>query len=332
MKKVFITGMAAVLTLIACSKNENGDPGPGPGQEQPPTDPIPYAALPQTQASFQLSPTDAYLNSMGNTRPPIPSFVTLTKQPGKLRGYVKNTWGKPLAGAYIGIRSSTVGGVYTAASDLTDNNGYYEIQLPFGAVHFFAAGYSFDYSTGIASQGLYPADGIAEDFASAEGAVENFVFLPYGTGEPAAVADRPWYPRNYFGGSLYISYAIFEDMWSEQGSLPANSEIEITLTPDEWLLDARERKTFIIRKKVGNLNFYINNIPVGRYHIKAKLVNGAALKLKATDFTPHPVFGMKPTVAVETATILFKPYSAAASSGLPYLGGWDQASIKLQLP
>jgi hypothetical protein len=332
MKHLTTIALAVCMALTACSKEQKGtaeEPDPGGGTV---IDPIPYSSLPQTQASFNLSSTDGYINVMGTAKPNIPSFGALSKKPGFLRGYVKNVWGKPLADAYIGVRSSAIGGAYTMASTVSNSKGYYEIELPFGAVHLWAAGYSFEYGSGIAAQGLYPADGQLENFASGDGSVENFVLLPYGTGSAAALSEKPWYCRNYFGGSLRISYSIYEDMWSEKGSLPANAEIEITLTPDDFLLDATERKTFIIHKKLGNLNFNINNIPVGRYKIKAKLVGGQSLKLKAAVLGSHPIFGMKPDVAIETATVLFMPYGAEARSGAPYLGGWNEVGIKLEMP
>jgi hypothetical protein len=330
-KHFVIIGITVSLLITGCSKGQKGpeeEPDPGSGNI---IDPIPYSALPQTQVSFNLTATDGYVNVMGAAKPAIPSFPSLTKKAGRVRGYVKNVWGKPLAGAYIGVRSSAIGGTYTTASGLTNNNGYYEIEPPFGTVHFFAAGFSFDYGSGIAAQGLYPADGQIEDFSS-EGAVENFVLLPYGQGSAAAISEKPWYCRNYFGGSLRINYSVYEDMWSEKGSLPANAEIEITLTPDEFLLDATERKTFIIRKKTGNLIFNINNIPVGRYKITAKLVNGQVLKLKAAVLGSHPIFGMKPDIAIETAIILFIPFGSEAKFGAPLLGGWNEVGIKLEMP
>jgi hypothetical protein len=332
MKHVITIGLAIGLVLNACSKDKKStseDPDPDGGTV---LDTIPYNALPQTQAAFNLTATDVYVNVMGSAKPNIPSFPNLAKKAGRLRGYVKNVWGRPLAGAYIGIRSSAIGGAYTMASGVTDSKGYYDIEPPFGSVHFFAAGHSFTYGDGMAAQGLYPADGQATSFASGEGAVENFVLLPYGQGDPAAISERPWYDRNYFGGAIFISYSIYEDMWSEKGSLPANSEIEVTLTPDGYLPDATERKTFVIRKKTGNLNFYINNIPVGRYKIKARLVNGAALKMKEAALGRHPLFGLNPDESVEPATLLFLPHSAQASFGAPNLGGWSAVNIKVELP
>ena len=79
--KHFITEMAVCMTLTACSKgqkgtNEERDQGSGTV-----IDSIPYNSLPQTQASFNLSPTDEYINVMGSAKPNIPSFASLSKKP-----------------------------------------------------------------------------------------------------------------------------------------------------------------------------------------------------------------------------------------------------------
>ena len=65
MKHFFTIGLAVCMVLTACSKPQKGtgeEPDPGGG---PVTDPIPYNSLPQTQASFNLSSTDAYVNEIG---------------------------------------------------------------------------------------------------------------------------------------------------------------------------------------------------------------------------------------------------------------------------
>jgi hypothetical protein len=296
-------------------------------------DTIPFNALPVSRVTIDADAQDTYVNVMGDSMPSgLPSFPKLSKKANKVCGYVKNRWGQPLMNAYIGIRSSVVGGLYSAASAQTDSKGYYEISLPTGAVHFFAAGYPAKYGPGLAALGLYPADGDAESFASAAGAVENFVLLPYGYGNLAAISDKPWYGRNYFGGNINISYTIKEDMWSSAGSLPADATIEITLTPEGFLLDATEKRIFTIRKKVGLNNFGINNIPIGKYKIEARLSNGKTLKLKMTGFWQHALYGMRPKEAMGSAIVLFTPHSADTKACVPNLGSFTETGIKLEMP
>jgi hypothetical protein len=237
-------------------------------------------------AVFNLAASDDYVNVMGSQAPKMPAFPALPKKPGKARGYVKDLQGKPLEGAYIGVRASAVGGFYSGAQTETNAEGYYEIDVPLGATEFYAAGYTIDYGEGRAAMSLYPADGKAGSFASANGTVENFVLVYHGLGDRNAISEKPWDSANYYGGSIRVSYDISSgDMWARAGSLPAGSEIEITLTPEGELLDGTPGKTFVVRRKTGGINnFNINNIPVGRYKVSARLTNGKTLKMRKTGY------------------------------------------------
>ncbi len=280
---------------------------------------------------FELSATDEHVNVMGNAMPKMPSFPATKKKPGKVCGFVKDAAGKPLQDAHIGIRSTAVGGYYSSAAADTDASGYYEITVPWGAAHFYCAGYTVDYGTGRAAMGLYAADGKIGSFASKDGEIENFVLFPYGIADKDDVSERAWYSNNYLGGAIHISYSTGKegDMWAEKGSLPENGEIEITLTPDGEPMSGAEPQTFIIRKKLGNLNFNINNIPVGKYKIRATMKNGRELKMRTTGYNPQPQFGLKPTEAKGTATILFIPSGAKALSAIPNRGNWTSVDIRL---
>jgi len=295
------------------------------------------SALAQTtsgELSFTLGPNDEYINVMGNAKPAMPAFPALTKKPGKICGYVKDAKGQPVEGAYLGLRSSAVGGYYSAAFGETDAKGYYEIAIPWGAAHFYAAGYTIDYGEGRAALGLLAADGKKGSFPSTDGAVKNFVLWSFGIADRDRMSEEPWYPNAYLGASIRISYELGKpgDMWATRGSLPEDAEFEITLTPEGEMLDAGPAKTFIIRKKVGNLNFNINNIPVGKYTIAAKLKNGKPLKMKVSGYNKQPLFGLKPAEAVGSASLYFTPSGAKASSAIADRGNWDPVSIKLELP
>jgi hypothetical protein len=58
------------------------------------------------------------------------TWATVAKKAGFLRGYVKDACGKPLQGAYIGVRATAVGGLYSGAHAETDEKGFYEIRIP----------------------------------------------------------------------------------------------------------------------------------------------------------------------------------------------------------
>jgi hypothetical protein len=285
---------------------------------------------------FDLSASDEYVNVVGSAMPKFPQFPVLPKKPNRLRGYVKDLAGNPIEGAYIGVRSSVVGGLYSGADTETDAKGYYELEVPWGAAHFYAAGHTVDYGEGRAAMSLHPADGKAGSFASAEGAVENFVLLPYGIADRDGMSEKPWDPKNYYGGSIRVSYSIGMpgDMWASKGSLPPDAQIEITLAPEGELFDGSNGKSFVVRRPTaaGAINnFYINNIPVGRYKITAKL-NGKPLKMRKTGYDSTPLFGLKPNEAVGSATILFTASGVKAISAQPNRGNWNSAEVELKLP
>lgn len=285
-----------------------------------------------SDTTITLSGTDQCVNVMGKQLPLLPSFPALSKKSGTIRGYVKDLSGQPLSGAYIGIRSSAVGGFYSSASGETDEKGYYEIVIPRGAAHFYAACYTVEYGEGYLPLGLYAADGKTGSFATDKGEVENFVLLPYGIADKLDATERPWYAPNYFGGAIRISYDLGErdDRWASKGCLSDNDEIEIRITADGSPFPRSNAKSFTITKKKGNTSFIITNIPIGQYKISARLKNGKALLLKANGFMQHPLFGLKPKETMGTATVLFTP--GISKTPMPNRGNWDPVEIKLEKP
>lgn len=335
MKTTFLC--LAILTLTSCSKpakNSGDDPG---GKETITWGPQPALPVVHGEVTFNLSATDDHVNVMGNTIQRMPVFPTIKAQPKKLRGFVADMNGKPLKGAYIGIRATIDGGLYSGASAETDEKGYYEISLPAGAIHFYAAGYNINYGNTVTTIGLYAADGKADDFAYQNGAVENFVLLAYGVASAQQAQQMPRDEANYFGGALYVSYSVIDpsDILHGPDELPGNAEIAITLVPDGATLYGDDR-TFKINKKVkaGKANFSITNIPVGSYKITAKLKDGTELRLKATGPNANlfPSLGLQPREAVSTAKVLFTPlFHSQPSTVLPHTGNWRNVEIKLEM-
>jgi hypothetical protein len=272
-----------------------------------------------------------YTNVMGSDAPAMPKFPALAPKPGKVRGYVKDAGGKPLAGATIGVRSTLIGGAYSGAQGKTDANGYYEFVVPRGVAHYYNAGYAIEYGDGLAAMGLHPADGSLDSFASPDGAVENFVLLGHGITSRANLSENPRLPATYYGGALYIGYWVVSqsDASTYPTSIVEDSVVEITLTPDGPLSDGSAGQTIVVRKTAGfDSGYYINNIPVGRYKIGARL-NGKALRLKLN--RPRgTAFGMSPEETTSTATLLFHPDSAQASMAGPGHGNWNAVSITVE--
>ncbi|WP_225000297.1 carboxypeptidase-like regulatory domain-containing protein [Cesiribacter sp. SM1] len=307
---------------------------PNPTAEEPAWGPQTPAPEVKGEVHFQVSAQDDYLNVMESMMPRVPNFPQVSVKEGKVRGFVADLNGNPLAGAFVGVRSSAVGGYYSSASAETDENGYYEILVPWGATHFWSGGYTIDYGTGRAALSLYPADSKLESFESTTGKVKNFVLLSYGLADADHRAEKPWSSGGYFGGALFLNYNIGDpdDIWAARGSLPPDAEILITLTPLETLYG--ESRSFVITKKVGSTSLSLNNIPIGRYTISASLKDGRQLKLRQTGpyVSTYPHHGLKPKEATGSAEVLFTPMGVEASSALPNYGGWRPVDIKLELP
>ncbi|MDQ3802039.1 MAG: carboxypeptidase-like regulatory domain-containing protein [Acidobacteriota bacterium] len=287
--------------------------------------------------SLQVDQRTDYVNVMGDEMPVSPAFPALSKKPGFVRGYVKNTVGQPIAGAKLGLKTARIYDGYAASSAETDAKGYYEIKIPLGGARFDYAGYAVKMGKGFAALSLHPADGkLDESMPASSGAVENFVMLPYGVGDAAAAANDPKYRANYYGGSLTVAYSIApagEDINDFPGMIAAGTEIEIILTPVNVLSDGNEfARAFSIRKKVEDstyAEFFINNIPIARYQIEVRQSNGKSLRLRQK--TPgNSVFGMQPVETSQSATLLFNPMSEKAESAVPTRGGWADLEITLQ--
>jgi len=273
------------------------------------------------------------LNVMGNEMPPMPDFPKLAPKPGRVRGYVKDWSGKPLAGAELGVRSSYLAGYYSGAQGKTDANGYYEFVVPKGSAHYYNAGYQINWGDGVAAVSLHPADGNLESFVTMDGAVENFVMLPYGITSPENLQESSHLPSTFYGGAIFLGWYGVEadDNNAPPFSIRQGSTLEIILTPEGNMLDGKPGRTFVIRKTVGPSGaFRIHNIPLGRYQISIK-ENGKAVKLKDTH-KYNPMFGMSPVEVIGTANILFVPDQAKASMVGPQNGAWKWISITISEP
>jgi hypothetical protein len=272
------------------------------------------------------------VNVMGNEMPPMPQFPALQPKAGKVRGYVKDWSGKPLAGAEIGVRSSYFAGYYSGGQGKTDANGYYELTPPKGTANFYNAGYQIEYGDGVAAVSLHPADGKLDSFVTANGAVENFVLLPYGITSREKLQDNSHLPSSFYGGAISLSWYSVE---ANDGNAPTfavkeGTALEITLTPDGKMLDGSAEQTIVVRKTAGISGaFKIHNIPLGRYRISIK-ANGKSLKIK--DNRPNQNFGMKPVETTGQASILFVPDTAKASTVSPQHGAWNWIDLRIETP
>lgn len=328
-----LLGFTAMMILSACSGKEkiNEDGG---GEDTGKVIPeVPFAQLPASEARFTVNGTTNYVNVMENLRKQLPEFTSLKAKAHKAIGYVKDSYGRPLKNASIGISSSVVGGASTPAFGRTNEKGYYEIEIPFGVARFYNAGYTIDYEGSRIAMGLYPADGeLNNSWASADGMVEHFVLLPFGKGEPDQVASDPHQPNNYFGGCITLSWTLNDnDPLPLPGSLPVGSVFEVKLTPLD-LVHGAEKKTFIIRKTVEYNMLRILNVPVGKYKLQVKTANGHALKIRETGINPRPEFGLNPKSATGSTNVTLIATSADATRPLPFRGAWEEVSVTIEKP
>jgi hypothetical protein len=273
------------------------------------------------------------INVMGNEMPALPKFPALSPKPGKVRGYVRDWTGKPLAGAALGVRSSYLAGYYSGAQGKTDANGYYEFAVPKGSAHFYNAGYQIEWGNGVAAVSLHPADGKLDSFVTIDGAVENFVFLPYGITSRENLQQSSHLPSTFYGGAIFLNWYSVEadDNNAPPFAVRSGSMLEITLTPEGKMLDGTDGQTIVIRKRVGISGaFRIHNIPLGRYRMTIT-ANGKPLKIK-DDGKRDANFGMMPAEALGTASILFVPDSAQASMVGPQHGAWNWIGLGISTP
>jgi hypothetical protein len=274
-----------------------------------------------------------WVNVMGDEMPAVPQFAPLAPKPGRVRGYVKDWTGRPLAGAALGVRSSYLAGYYSGAQGKTDANGYYEFVVPKGSVHFYNAGYQIEWGEGLAAVSLHPADGKLDSFTTMDGAVENFVLLPYGITSREKLQENSHLPSSFYGGAIFLNWYSAE---AGDGNAPAfavreGATLEVTLTPEGNLFGGAAGKTIVVRKTLGMSGaFRIHNIPLGRYRISVK-ANGKALKLKDNQKT-NQMFGMTPVEAIGEASILFTPDTAETSMVGPQHGAWKWISLGISTP
>jgi hypothetical protein len=275
-----------------------------------------------------------WVNVMGNEMPAMPQFPSLAPKPGKVRGYVKDWNGKPLAGAELGVRSSYFAGQYSGAQGKTDANGYYEFVVPKGSAHFYNAGYQIEWGDGVAGVALHPADGKLDSFVTMDGGVENFVLLPYGITSRENLQQSSHLPSTFYGGAIFLSWYSAEanDNNAPPFAVREGATLEVTLTPEGKMLDGTAGQTIVIRKTLGMSGaFRIHNIPIGRYHISVK-ANGKPLKIKDSKQYTNAMFGMTPGETIGGASILFVPDGAKASMMGPQFGSWKWISLGISTP
>ncbi len=315
------------LLASSCSKNSNGSSSEDTWGSQPD---LPVVS---GTATLTIPASGYYVNAMGNTIPRMPNFPALSVKANIARGYVADLKGNPVKNAHIGVSSSLTGGFYSSGSAVTDEKGYYEFRIPAGAAYFFGTAATVTYNETPAVIALYPVGGTTS-FPSGNGVVKNFVLLSYGPANPDEVAQQPNNESNYYGGAISFNFNINYpgDPNPSPEYLPSNSIIEIELTPIECLYG--EKKTFKVSRQVSDIstNFAIQNIPVGKYTITAKLSNGTKLKMTANGprANVYEKLGLK-TDAQGVSTLTFTPsWQVTPVMVASFKSNWESVQIGLK--
>lgn len=324
--KLFYYSLMTCLMFAGCSSKGDSVGAEAWGQQ-------PDLPVVNGHQDFNISGTGYYVNVMGNTTPRMPNFPSLSVKKNIARGYVADLRGKPIKGAHIACSSTMTGGWYSSGTGITDDNGYYEFQIPAGAAYFFGTAVTVTYNNTPAVMAVYPVGGTTA-FPSGNGVVKNFVLLSYGPANPDEIAAHPNNETNYYGGALYFWCNVNYPGENYEGYLPSNGVVVIELTPVEPCMYG-ETKSFKITRQMGDMQvFNIVNIPVGKYTIKASLSDGRKLRMKATGTVANVYenLGLKPDNSVGTSTVTFTPEWQRTPVMVPsFKSNWDALEIKLSL-
>lgn len=323
------TLLMSCLLVAACTKGSsntpNEDEGNDDGQEETRT-PLPFTQLPGRTKTLNVVGNRNYVNVMDSQRPHLPGFKSLSPKPNILRGFVKDIYGRPLKDAEIGVRSSIAGGFYSSATARTDQKGYYEVNVPVGNTQIWGAKLNMAHEGGHAFVSLFPSDSTMNEFLSSNGAVKNFVMLPYGNGRIEEIAKAPQWPTSYLGGAIHLSYNLRTESLPLPGSFPIGSIIVVKLTPLD-LIHAEEKITFVIKKEVLSNTLYINNIPLGRYEIQLSTQDGRPIKI-TEGINLKSEFGLRPKQALQKAQLTFIPGDPEC---LAWFGNWKEVPLNIEL-
>lgn len=219
----------------------------------------------------------------GIAPPPNPTFPALARKPGFARGYAKFADGKPIVGANIILWVSAAGGFRTDVKGKTNAQGLYEIPLSIGICEIVNADCKVTYNGATYVLPLHPVDGEFDQFNSTTGGIDHLTLRTYGPGKDADTS--PKFGENYYGGHLRTVYS----------GMGQGGTIEIKLTPQGPLLGGVKGRTLVFRFPNGASENYLNDVPLGRYTLTARLLDdGEALPIRV-----NKLFGGEPSSSVQ---------------------------------
>ena len=112
------------------------------------------------------------------------------------------------------------------------------------------------------------------------------------------------------------------------------SEVEVTLSPHGPLLDGSKGRAFVIRHKLAPYSsLKVNNIPIGRYKIRARLLSEGGKPVDAPlELSENAIpskAALSPSPVAGEATLLLR--SDKADSNLTILtGGMDSHELSIE--
>lgn len=232
-------------------------------------------------------------DAMKGITPPKVNFTAMSAKPRTARGQVKDSAGRPIAGATVHAESGAFGGFRTLHRAQTNAQGVYQIPLPTGVCQVTAAFATVSYGGKNYGLPLHPA-GVLEQFDASRGIVENFVLRTWGATGPQTAND-PGNHKLYYGGSVRL-------VWMSE--IAEGGTFEVTLTPNGVLLGGGTGKTLVFRVPNKNYGANLNNIPLGRYTMKVSLLDdGDRAPVRLEPYGPS-------TTPQATLPIAFEPISA----------------------
>lgn len=241
------------------------------------------AALPSVGGANVVLVKDPNNAMKGIAPPKNPMFPALGRKRGFARGYAKFSDGKPIVGANLILWASAAGGFRTSVKGRTNAQGLYEIQLPVGICEIVNADVKVNYNGVPYVLPLHPVDGEFDQFNSASGGIDNLTLRTYGPGKNADTS--PTFGSNYYGGHMRLV----------PGTLGESGTLEVKLAPKGPLMGGVPGRTLVFRFPVGASEYYLNNIPLGRYTLTARLLDdGEALPIRV-----NKLFGDEPSTSVQ---------------------------------
>ena len=185
-----------------------------------------------------------------------------------MKGTVRTSSGRPIAGATIRIAGATGAARGASITAKTDRNGNYRVRVPLGHYNVDAfADIEYDGQT-YRELWLHRVNGGCERAMSDKGIVRDFVLRLSGPKRCFNNAD-PNNPNSYYGAYITAMTSAF----------PADAVITFTLTPVGPLADGSTGRAVVLRRTGAALvrgggaigeTAFLHDIPLGRYRIEAE--------------------------------------------------------------